>query len=93
MEADRSFRAVAGRGFRVDGRWDRRPPSMPASVYIDIDGESLWAVIRCDETSPVPLASGIVTGLLIVKCGRLFEFRVRGEIVLDPELRLGLREE
>ena len=30
---------------------------------------------------------------LVIKRGRLFEFCVRGEIVLDPELRLGLREE
>ena len=35
-----------------------RPAGPPASVYIDADGESVWAVIRCDETSPAPLASG-----------------------------------
>lgn len=26
----------------------------PASVHVDSDGESIWALIRCDETSPVP---------------------------------------
>jgi hypothetical protein len=30
----------------------------PASVYVDIDGESIWAAIRCDETSPLPVAAG-----------------------------------
>ena len=30
----------------------------PASVHIDADGESVWAFIRCDETSPVPVARG-----------------------------------
>src|SRR5207244_8696069 len=26
----------------------------PAAVHVDVDGESIWALIRCDETSPVP---------------------------------------
>src|SRR5580693_7810898 len=30
----------------------------PASMYIDIDGESVWAFIRCDETSPLVFAKG-----------------------------------
>ena len=30
----------------------------PASVHVDVDGESIWAFIRCDETSPVPFARG-----------------------------------
>ena len=30
----------------------------PASVHVDVDGESIWAFIRCDETSPVPVARG-----------------------------------
>jgi sugar lactone lactonase YvrE len=30
----------------------------PASVYVDVDRESIWALIRCDETSPVPVAGG-----------------------------------
>ena len=29
----------------------------PASMHVDIDGESIWALIRCDETSPVTLGS------------------------------------
>src|SRR5689334_16526378 len=44
------------------GEWARLPGGRemgpPASVYVDIDGESIWAVIRCDETSPVTLATG-----------------------------------
>ena len=27
-------------------------------MYVDVDGESISAGIRCDETSPVPVASG-----------------------------------
>ena len=54
--------ADGGGPFVPGGGWARLPGGRamgpPASVYIDIDGESLWAVIRCDETSPVPLASG-----------------------------------
>ena len=30
----------------------------PASMYIDTDGESVWAFIRCDETSPLVFAKG-----------------------------------
>ncbi len=44
------------------GEWARLPGGRemgpPASVYVDIDGESIWAVIRCDETDPVTLANG-----------------------------------
>src|SRR5437870_13670964 len=44
------------------GEWARLPGGRergpPASVYVDIDGESIWALIRCDETSPVPVAAG-----------------------------------
>ena len=50
--------ADGGGPFVPGSEWAVRPAGPPASVYIDIDGESLWAVIRCDETSPVPLASG-----------------------------------
>ena len=42
------------------GEWARLPGGREmgpaASVYVDLDGESIWAVIRCDETSPVPVA-------------------------------------
>src|SRR5262245_57054685 len=41
------------------GEWARLPGGRemgpPASVHVDIDGESVWAFIRCDETSPVPV--------------------------------------
>ena len=40
------------------GEWARLPGGRemgpPASVHVDVDGESIWAFIRCDETSPVP---------------------------------------
>ena len=40
------------------GEWARLPGGRemgpPASVHVDIDGESIWAFIRCDETNPVP---------------------------------------
>src|SRR5256714_15585169 len=50
--------ADGGGPFVPGAEWASRPAGPPASVYIDVDGESLWAVIRCDEHSPVPLASG-----------------------------------
>jgi hypothetical protein len=44
------------------GDWARLPGGRemgpPASVHVDVDGESIWAFIRCDETSPVPFARG-----------------------------------
>lgn len=44
------------------GEWARLPGNRemgpPASVHVDVDGESIWAVIRCDETSPLPVARG-----------------------------------
>src|SRR4026207_2430534 len=44
------------------GEWARLPGGRemgpPASVHVDIDGESVWAFIRCDETSPLPVARG-----------------------------------
>src|SRR2546427_5398334 len=49
------------------GEWARLPAGRemgpPASVYVDVDGESIWAAIRCDETSPVPVAAGGRFGL------------------------------
>src|SRR5436305_2243134 len=50
--------ADGGGPFVPGGEWASRPAGPPASMYVDVDGESIWAVIRCDETSPVPLASG-----------------------------------
>src|SRR5262245_22397189 len=44
------------------GEWAKLPGGRemgpPASVHVDIDGESIWAFIRCDETNPVPVARG-----------------------------------
>src|SRR5688572_10064662 len=44
------------------GAWARLPGGRemgpPASMHVDIDGESIWAAIRCDETSPLPVAAG-----------------------------------
>jgi hypothetical protein len=44
------------------GDWARLPGGRemgpPAAAHVDRDGEGIWAFIRCDETSPVPLASG-----------------------------------
>ena len=49
------------------GEWARLPGGRemgpPASVHVDVDGESIWAFIRCDETSPVPAALGGRFGL------------------------------
>ena len=54
--------ADGGGPYVPGGGWAKLPGGRqmgpPASVDIDIDGESLWAIIRCDETSPVPLAQG-----------------------------------
>ena len=42
------------------GEWAKLPGGRemgpPAAVHVDVDGESVWAFIRCDETSPVPAA-------------------------------------
>jgi sugar lactone lactonase YvrE len=44
------------------GEWaklpDGREMGPPASMYVDTDGESIWAFIRCDETSPLVFAKG-----------------------------------
>src|SRR5215203_5680440 len=52
-----------GGGLMVPGGdWARLPGGRgmgpPASVHVDIDGESIWAFIRCDETSPLPVGRG-----------------------------------
>jgi hypothetical protein len=39
----------------------------PAAVAVDSDGESIWAFIRCDETSPVP-AGGTNGGRFGLDC-------------------------
>src|SRR6201989_2420658 len=44
------------------GEWAKLPGGRemgpPASMHVDVDGESIWALIRCDETNPVPVARG-----------------------------------
>ncbi|MBV9949911.1 MAG: hypothetical protein JOZ69_23920 [Myxococcales bacterium] len=42
---------------------DGREMGPPAAVHVDPDGESIWAFIRCDETSPLPAARGGRFGL------------------------------
>lgn len=60
----------------------------PASVYVDIDGESIWAVIRCDETDPVTLANGGRFGIdCLDRSGRIknidtvYKFNASGNVV------------
>ena len=64
--ADNPYRPVKGLadggGPSVPGgEWAKLPGGRemgpPASVHVDVDGESIWAFIRCDETSPVPAAT------------------------------------
>ena len=84
--------ADGGGAFVPGGGWARLPGGRamgpPASVYIDIDGESLWAVIRCDETSPVPLASGGRFGVdcltqdnKIKDIDTIYKFSAKGDVV------------
>ena len=65
--ADNPYRPVRGLadggGPSVPGgEWAKLPGGRemgpPASVHVDVDGESIWAFIRCDETSPVPVGAG-----------------------------------
>lgn len=74
------------------GEWARLPGGRemgpPASVHVDVDGESIWAIIRCDETSPVPLARGgrfgadcLTSGNQLKDIDTVFKFNARGEVV------------
>ena len=78
------------------GDWARLPGGRemgpPASVYVDIDGESIWAFIRCDETSPVPLATGGRFGIDCLDAGQQdqehrHDLQVRREGQRRQELR------
>ncbi len=74
------------------GEWARLPGGRemgpPAAVHVDIDGESIWALVRCDETSPVPVARG---GRFGVDCmnpdgtlkplDTIFKFDAKGNVV------------
>ena len=70
--ADNPYRPVRGLAdgggpSTPGGEWAKLPGGRemgpPASVHVDVDGESIWALIRCDETSPVPAARGGRFGL------------------------------
>ena len=84
--------ADGGGPYVPGGGWAKLPGGRqmgpPASVDIDIDGESLWAIIRCDETSPVPLAQGGRFGIdcltpegKIKDIDTVFKFSPQGEVV------------
>jgi sugar lactone lactonase YvrE len=74
------------------GEWARLPGGRemgpPASVHVDIDGESIWAFIRCDETSPLPVAAGGRFGLdclgpdhKIKNIDTIYKFDPKGNVV------------
>lgn len=74
------------------GEWARLPGGRemgpPASVHVDVDGESIWAAIRCDETSPVPVAGGGRFGLdclgpdnKIKNIDTVYKFDPKGNVV------------
>jgi sugar lactone lactonase YvrE len=80
--------ADGGGSFVPGGEWAQRPAGPPASMYVDVDGESIWAVIRCDETSPVPVASGGRFGIdcltadnHIKNIDTIFKFSAAGKVV------------
>jgi sugar lactone lactonase YvrE len=82
-----------GGGLMVPGgEWARLPDGRemgpPASVHVDIDGESIWAVIRCDETNPVTVANGGRFGIdCLDRNGRIkpidtiYKFNASGTVV------------
>src|SRR5499426_4097011 len=74
------------------GEWAKLPGGRemgpPASVHVDVDGESIWAFIRCDETSPVPAALGGRFGLdcmnpdgTLKPHDTIFKFDPKGNVV------------
>jgi 6-bladed beta-propeller protein len=80
--------ADGGGPFVPGGEWATRPAGPPASMYVDPDGESIWAVIRCDETSPLPVAQGGRFGIdclgpdnRIKNVDTVFKFDAKGNIV------------
>jgi hypothetical protein len=95
--ADNPYRPVKGLadggGPSVPGgEWAKLPGGRemgpPASVHVDVDGESIWALIRCDETSPLPAAKGGRFGLdCMYPDGRLkphdtiYKFDPKGSVV------------
>src|SRR6185369_17512330 len=84
--------ADGGGPFVPGGDWARLPGGRemgpPASVHVDVDGESIWALIRCDETSPVPVAQGGRFGLdclgpdnKIKNIDTVYKFDAKGNVV------------
>ncbi len=80
--------ADGGGPFIPGSEWTARPAGSPASMYIDVDGESVWAFIRCDGTSPVPLAKGGRFGVdcltednKVKNLDTIFKFDPKGNIV------------
>src|SRR5438067_1973071 len=74
------------------GEWAKLPGGRemgpPASVHVDIDAESIWALIRCDETSPVPVARGGRFGIdclgpdnKIKNIDTVYKFDAKGNVV------------
>ena len=74
------------------GAWAQLPAGRemgpPASVHVDIDGESIWAAIRCDETSPLPVAAGGRFGIdclgsdnRIKSIDTIFKFDAKGTVI------------
>ena len=71
------------------GKTSRRQGDGTAgSVHVDVDGESIWAFIRCDETSPVPVARGGRFGIdCMIPDGKLkphdtiYKFDPKGNVV------------
>jgi DNA-binding beta-propeller fold protein YncE len=82
-----------GGGLMVPGGdWARLPGGRemgpPASMHVDIDGESIWAFIRCDETNPVTVANGGRFGIdCLDRNGRIknvdtiYKFDAKGNVV------------
>ena len=90
----RPVRGLAdGGGLMVPGGdWARLPGGRemgpPASMHVDIDGESIWAFIRCDETNPVSVANGGRFGIdCLDKSGKIknidtiYKFDAKGNVV------------
>ena len=82
-----------GGGLMVPGGdWAKLPGGRemgpPASMHVDIDGESIWAFIRCDETNPVTVANGGRFGIdCLDRDGRIknidtiYKFDANGNVV------------
>ncbi len=88
-----------GGGMMVPGGdWARLPGGRemgpPASMHVDIDGESIWAFIRCDETNPVTLANGGRFGIdcldaqgRIKNIDTVYKFDAKGTVVTQLRRR------